>query len=109
MFVMGAEADYGAGVTISCGVQRLQDWKSIDVKHGNKTLYQIGPDGLFTDFTGGRVKINSSIGDSGADLSLTFQNVRCEDDGKYHCNVDGNSKNTMNLIVKSKTFSQSKL
>ncbi|XP_062602703.1 neurogenic locus notch homolog protein 1-like [Saccostrea cucullata] len=99
MFLMGAEGQFGSSVTISCGVQRLETWNSIEVKYGNRTLYQVNPDGLFTDFTGGGVKINSSVVGSGADVSLTFQNLRCEDEGKYQCTVDGNSKNTMNLVV----------
>lgn len=99
---MGAEGQYGSSVTISCGVQGLDDWQSIEIRHNNRTLYQVTPSGLFTDFTNSRIAINSTAVSNGAEVSLTFRDLHCEDDGQYQCMVDGNSKNTMNLVVNSK-------
>lgn len=99
---MGAEGQYGSSVTISCGVQGLDDWQTIEIRHNNRTLYQVTPSGLFTDFTNSRIAINSTAVSNGAEVSLTFRDLHCEDDGQYQCMVDGNSKNTMNLVVNSK-------
>ena len=102
MVLMGAEGQYGSTVTISCGVQGLRDWQTMAIRHDNKTLYQVNPSGVFTDFTNNRITINSSVVPSGAELSVAFDNLHCQDDGPYQCIVDGNSKNTMNVVVRSK-------
>ncbi|XP_022339861.2 uncharacterized protein LOC111134788 [Crassostrea virginica] len=100
MVLMGAEGQYGSTVTISCGVQGLRDWQTMAIRHDNKTLYQLNPSGVFTDFTNNRITINSSVVPSGAELSVAFDNLHCQDDGQYQCIVDGNSKNTMNVVVR---------
>lgn len=100
--MVGSEGKIGSKGMVECKIQNFTQWNKIELSRGGNVVGQLTYDQQADSTMSGAVVTHEvRHSDHLASIKLTFDQLKCGDEGTYSCSVDGGHLKSANLSITS--------